>query len=81
MAVIKDAETTQEAKITINNGDLKALNEIKEKYQLKDGTDVITFALGVLSQGGGRPITIEKETGEMVKLLPSDKIKRVSEDQ
>ncbi|MBU6389524.1 hypothetical protein KGQ71_03335 [Patescibacteria group bacterium] len=74
MGVIKTTESSSEARIVISNGDLEALNQIKEKYHLKDGADVIVFALGILSQGAGKPVTIEKEDGSTVKLLPSDRL-------
>jgi len=76
MAVRKDSETEEEAQFTVLNGDLKALNRIKEQYGLKDGDDVIVFALGLLSQGGGRPVTITKDDGTTTSLLPSDDLKK-----
>lgn len=76
MAVRKDNETPEEAKFTIVNGDLKALNRIKEQYGLKDGDDVIVFALGLLSQAQGRPITITNSDGTTISLLPSDDLKK-----
>lgn len=75
MAVRKDSETTEEAKFTVVNGDLKALNRIKEQFGLKDLDDVFVFALGVLSQAEGRPITVERNDGTTTALLPSDDLK------
>lgn len=76
MAVRKDSETSEEAKFTVVNGDLKALNRIKEQYGLKDGDDVIVFAIGLLSQAEGRPITIENNDGTTTTLLPSDDLRK-----
>ena len=76
MAVKKDSEADGKAKFTINNGDLEALNRIKEQYHLSDGDDVIVFAIGLLDQAGGRPVTVELEDGARKKLLPSDDLKR-----
>lgn len=75
MAVRKDNENAEELKLTVFNGDLEALNKIKEQYHLKDSTDVIIFALGVLSQANGKPVSIEREDGSLAKLLPSDQLK------
>ncbi|HEX6416098.1 MAG TPA: hypothetical protein VFZ62_01090 [Candidatus Saccharimonadales bacterium] len=76
MAVRKDSETSEEFKLTIHNGDLEALNKIKEQYHLKDSADVIVFAIGVLSQANGKPISIEREDGSLAKLLPSEQLKK-----
>lgn len=76
MAVRKDSETSEEAKFTIVNGDLAALNRIKQQYGLKDGDNVIVFALGVLSKAEGRPVTIENNDGTTTALLPSDDLKK-----
>jgi hypothetical protein len=79
MPVRKTSEKDGEAQYTINNGDLQALNRIKEQYGLRDSDDVITFAIGVLSQSNGRSVSITKDDGTVAKLLPSDQLKR-SED-
>ena len=79
MAVIKDQESTQEITIKISNGDFGALKKIKEDYNLKDISDVITFALGVLSQADGKSVTIERSDGSTLRLVPSDKLKKQSE--
>lgn len=76
MAVRKDNEQDGVATFTINNGDLAALNDIKEKYHLRDNDDVLTFAIGVLKQAGGRPVTIQNEQGAISSLLPSEELQR-----
>lgn len=76
MAVIKDNETDGVATFTINNGDLVALNDIKEKYNLRDSDNVLTFAIGVLKQAGGRPVTVQNDQGSLTNLLPSDQLQR-----
>lgn len=81
MAVRKDSEEDGEAKFTINNGDLQALNRIKDQYNLTDGDDVLVFAIGLLSQSNGRPVTIVKDDGTTIKLLPSDELRRPGENQ
>lgn len=62
--------------ISITNGDLEALKKIKDQYILKDETDVIAYAIGVLSQSNGTGLTIQKVDGTTLKLIPSDKLKR-----
>lgn len=80
MPVKKLSETEAEANFTINNGDLAALNRIKKQYSLKDSDDVIVFAIGILSQSNGRPVTVEKDDGSRIKLVPSDDLRRSEED-
>lgn len=75
MAVRKDSEQDGEAQFTINNGDLQALNRIREQYHLGDGDDVIVFAIGLLDQAGGRPVTVRLEDGTTKNLLPSDELR------
>ena len=76
MPVKKTSEKDGEATYTINNGDLVALNRIKEQYDLQDSDDVITFAIGVLSNAKGGSVSITKEDGSVMKLLPADKLKK-----
>lgn len=81
MPVRKTSEDNGEANYTINNGDLEALNRIKEQYGLRDSDDVITFAIGVLSQSNGRSVTITRDDGTTAKLLPSDQLRQADDDE
>jgi hypothetical protein len=76
MPVRKDSEENGEAKYTINNGDLQALNRIKDQYGLEDTDDVIVFAIGLLSQSNGRAVAVTKDDGSTIRLLPSDELKK-----
>lgn len=76
MPVRKTSEEDGTALYTINNGDLIALNRIKEQYGLEDSDDVITFAIGVLSKSNGGPVSIINDDGSVAKFLPSDRLKR-----
>lgn len=76
MSVRKDSEKDGEAKYIVNNGDLQALNRIKEQYHLGDSDDVIVFAIGLLNQAGGRPVTVRLDDGTTRTLLPSDDLRR-----
>jgi hypothetical protein len=75
MPVKKTSEENGEANYTINNGDLQALNRIRGQYGLRDSDDVIVFAIGLLSQSNGRPVTVTKDDGSITKLLPADELK------
>lgn len=76
MAVRQESESPDGgASFTVTNGDLNALAAIKAQYGLKDEASVIVFALGLLSQAGGRPVKVVKEDGTTVSLLPSDGLK------
>jgi len=76
MPVKKDTENDGVAKYTINNGDLIALNRIKEQYNLKDSDDVITFAIGVLDKAKGGAVSVTNEDGSVVRFLPADQLKK-----
>jgi hypothetical protein len=79
MPVKKDTEENGTAKFTINNGDLIALNRIKEQYNLKDSDDVITFAIGVLSKANGGAVSVTSEDGSITKFVPADQLKKQDE--
>lgn len=79
MAVRKVKDDAQESQFVITNGDLNALKKVTDQYNLKDSSDVITYALGILSQSNGRPVEIEREDGTKLKLLPSDEIRKSEE--
>lgn len=78
MAVNKQSSTETEADIKITNGDWQALKAIANSYGLTDEADVITFAIGVLSQADGKPVSIERGDGSVLKLIPSDKLRKTT---
>ena len=78
MAVKKGAFTDTQGEITISNGDYQALKKIAQDYKITDESDVITFAIGILSKANGRPISIEQEDGSVVKFIPSDKLRGIT---
>lgn len=57
--------------IEIANGDLRALNEITEKYGVNDLTDTIAFAIAVMKESDGRPIAATRSDGTMRQLIPA----------
>lgn len=76
MAVRKDSDTPEAAQFTVTNGDIDALRKIKEQYNLKDDESVLVFALGVLSQGNGQPVSVRREDGSPRSLVPSNELKK-----
>ena len=75
MAVKKGKFTDTEGEVTITNGDFQALREIAKDYKL-DESDVITFAIGVLSRAKGKAIGFENEDGGVEKFVPADKLRK-----
>jgi hypothetical protein len=73
MAIIQEQQTDAEATLKVTNGDFQAMKKIKDQYGLGDVSDVLVFALGVLSQANGQPVSISSPEGP-VKLMPSDKL-------
>ena len=72
MAVVNTGENS----FQINNGDLEALHRIRDAYHLREDVGVIIFAIGVLSQANGKPISFQKDDGSVVRLLPADDLKK-----
>lgn len=58
-------------KVEIANGDLRALNEITEKYGVNDLTDIIAFAIAVMKESDGRPVAAIRVDGTMRQLIPA----------
>lgn len=79
MAVQKGNFTENQGEITISNGDLEALKKIAKDYQIADESDVIAFAIGILSEASGRPISIEQPDGTVKKFMPSDKLRGIGQ--
>lgn len=76
MAVSKDAQSTNEiGKITISNGDWQTLQRIASTYGVKDESDMIAFAIGVLEKSNGSGVVVETKEGRM-KFVPSEKLKK-----
>ncbi len=76
MAVIKEPESTVEVgKITITNGDWQALSRVASSYGIKDESDVIAFAIGILDKSNGKGVIVETPEGRM-KFVPSEKLRK-----
>ncbi len=76
MTVQKENFSDHEGTIRLTNGDFQALKKITEEYHLADESDVIAFAIGVLSRAGGKPISVEQADGTTAKLFPADKLRK-----
>ncbi len=72
MAINKNEDGT----LNVTNGDLEALKRIKDTYGLKEESDVLAFAIGVLDKSGDQGVVIRRPDGTMVRLMPSDDIRK-----
>lgn len=64
----------------LENGDLKVLDEIKEKWNFKDRESVIRFALAVMSQAKGQALFVMDEKNEKKGLKPSDNLLNIKQE-
>lgn len=55
----------------VNNGDLKAITDIKDKWGFKTETDVLRYALAVIRQAENKVVYIDKD-GTKVGLTPNE---------
>lgn len=66
-------EDTDRLDVSINNGDLRAINEIKEKMNFKDQASVIRFALAALKVASDEgELSVLKKDGSTKSLKPID---------
>ena len=76
MAILRSAEPTEnELDLVVNNGDLRALRAIRERWGFKDEESVLRFALAVLSKTKQQVLYYQNEEGEKVGVEPSDSIR------
>jgi hypothetical protein len=81
MAILKKGSpdsVTEE--FEINNGDLKALQEIAREWGFRDEVSVLRFALAVLKQAPTHSVYVENEEGEKVGLQPADHLRQPQPD-
>lgn len=67
----KNEDGLDAVKVEIANGDLRALNEVTEKYGVNDLTDIIAFAIAVMKESDGRPVAATRVDGSMRKFIPA----------
>jgi len=77
----KNGDGQDAAKIEIANGDLRALKDVAEAYNVNDITDVIAFAIGVMKEADGRPIAAQKVDGTLKKFMPAESITKNERNQ
>lgn len=66
--------------IDFDNGDLKALNEIQEKWKFKDKASLIKFAMAVLLKAENNKIKISVNGTETEVFPKEDLLKLLSTD-
>lgn len=57
----------------VNNGDLKAIMDIKEKWGFKSEADILRYALAVIRQAENKMVYID-QNGTKVGLTPSEEL-------
>jgi hypothetical protein len=75
MAIIRqDSSSDESLNVEINNGDLKALNEIVSGWGFKDVESALRFGIAVLKVTKPGTLFQEKEGGVKSALMPTDKL-------
>lgn len=73
--IIKENYTNDDGQVAttveIANGDLRALNEVTERYGVNDLTDIIAFAIAVMKESDGRPVAATRVDGSMRQFIPA----------
>lgn len=79
MAIVKTTDTDTELVLTINNGDLTALNEVKKKWKFKSVEDILRYALAVMKKSEQNKVYID-ENGTKIGYLPADSMLEKEEE-
>lgn len=74
MAIVKIEESTEKLDVSINNGDLKAIVEIKEKWEFKDKESVLRFALAALLVAEEGELCVIKKDGSKKTIKPIEEL-------
>lgn len=72
MAIIKTQENHDDLQLTINNGDLRALNQIKDKWGFKDNESILRFAIAALTITDDGYLFAEHKDGTRRVLKPAE---------
>ena len=72
MAIIKTKEDHDDLELTIKNGDLRALNQIKAKWGFKDNESILRFAIAALTLTEDGNLYAEQKDGARRILKPAD---------
>lgn len=74
MAIIKTKEDNDDLQLTINNGDLRALNQIKTKWGFKDNESILRFAIAALTVAEDGDLYAEQKDGVRRILKPAEQL-------
>jgi hypothetical protein len=74
MAINQIEDTEQNLKIDINNGDLKALEDIINNWKFKDKASALRFAIAVLKQSSRDSLGIRNKDGHVNLFQPGDEL-------
>lgn len=69
-----NALNTDEFQVVIDNGDLNALEAIRDKWKFKDKESALRFALAVLALTQNGTLLRQHEDGTTKMIIPSDDI-------
>lgn len=72
MAINIQSDQGDSLQITINNGDLKALNDIIASWKFKDKESALRFALAILAMTSSGSLYQGKPDGTKVALQPQE---------
>lgn len=72
----KNEDGVDYMQVEIANGDLRALEEIVDAYDVNDITDAIAFAISVMKESAGRPIAATRVDGTLRPFMPSGAIRK-----
>lgn len=67
-------------KITINNGDLAALDRAMKKWDFKDEESLLKFSIAVLLSANGKALYTKTDEGKKQTLSPVDTLLNQPED-
>ncbi len=74
MAIIKINEDANDLQLTINNGDLRALNQIKIKWGFKDNESILRFAIAALTLTEDGDLYADHKDGTRRLLKPAEEL-------
>ena len=58
--------------LKVSNGDLKALETVKDKWGFKDEAAALRYELAVLAQAENQVLYVSDKTGQKIGLTPGD---------
>lgn len=80
MAVVTKVDNPEKLELEVNNGDLKALNEIIETWDFKDKESALRFAIAVMKITKPGRLFQEENNGTKSALLPTEILMKKDQD-